>query len=230
MRSHALGWLAGAGQSSSPTNIIPLNAAQPAARGVAPDLDGGKNPNPSFPRRRLIRPGQRRRHAGPYCRPQSRHGPPGRSPDYNGVHDVIPTISVKPGDSFVIDVTNSLVHTKSMADEINIHFHGLGVTPHAPGDDVLGTFAGPGQKIHLRRARSDEPIGRDSTWYHPHIHGEVNYQAGEAGMSGAIIVEGLEHHLPGLGKMKQRLIVVRDTGIGANIVPPHGDTGRHAPA
>jgi FtsP/CotA-like multicopper oxidase with cupredoxin domain len=38
-------------------------------------------------------------------------------------------------------------------------------------------------------------------------------------MSGAIIVTGLEHHLPGLGKMVERLIIVRDGGPSTTIQP-----------
>ena len=36
-------------------------------------------------------------------------------------------------------------------------------------------------------------------------------------MSGAIVVNGLERHLPGLAKMKERLIIVRATGTGQNL-------------
>jgi suppressor of ftsI len=144
--------------------------------------------------------------------------------DYNGVHNVIPTISVKPGDAIVVDVTDELPPAHGMADDINLHFHGLGVSPKAPGDDVLGTVGEPGQNLHyvVHVPANQEP---GLYWYHPHVHGEVNFQVGEGGMSGAIIIDGLEHHLPGLGKMKQRLIIVRDTGIGATLVPRGGGDG-----
>ena len=36
-------------------------------------------------------------------------------------------------------------------------------------------------------------------------------------MSGAIVVEGIEKHLPALGKMRQRLIIVRATGNGSEL-------------
>jgi FtsP/CotA-like multicopper oxidase with cupredoxin domain len=57
-------------------------------------------------------------------------------------------------------------------------------------------------------------------WYHPHVHGQTSFQVGASGMSGAIVVEGLERHLPGLSKMKQRLIIVRATGIGDDDAQP----------
>ena len=57
-------------------------------------------------------------------------------------------------------------------------------------------------------------------WYHTHVHGHTNFQVGQAGMSGAIIVTGLEHHLPGLGKMVEAvMIVVRDMGPSTTIRP-----------
>ena len=142
--------------------------------------------------------------------------------DYNGMHGVAPTINLKPGETIVFNLTDHLQRSGGMASFMNLHFHGMGSTPLAPGDDVLGMFATPGHSlrytIHIPK---NQPPGL--YWYHPHIHGQTNFQVGQAGMSGAIVVDGLEHHLPGLAGMKQRLIVVRDTGIGANIVP-HGQS------
>ena len=82
----------------------------------------------------------------------------------------------------------------------------------------------PGQTLHyvVHVPTNQEP---GLYWYHPHVHGETSFQVGESGMSGAIIVEGLERHLPGLSKMKQRLIVVRATGIGDDVQPQHSNTG-----
>lgn len=142
---------------------------------------------------------------------------------YNGLRNGAPTIRVRPGDTIVLDVANDLPHSRGRqafrTHELNVHFHGLGVSPMPPADDVLRTLAMPGGSLHYV-----VPIPLDQEpglyWYHPHVHGETNLQVGEAGMSGAIIVQGLEHHLPGLGKMKERLVIVRDTGIGS--APPVG--------
>jgi FtsP/CotA-like multicopper oxidase with cupredoxin domain len=38
-------------------------------------------------------------------------------------------------------------------------------------------------------------------------------------MSGAIVVEGIEKHFPALAQMKQRLMIVRATGVGINAQP-----------
>jgi suppressor of ftsI len=139
--------------------------------------------------------------------------------EYNGAR-VAPTIRVKPGDTIVLDIANDLPAGRGRIalrqGELNIHFHGLGVSPMPPADDVLRTLAMPHGSLHyvVPIPLNQEP---GLYWYHPHVHSEVNYQVGEAGMSGAIVVQGLEHHLPGLGKMTERLIVVRDLGLGSSL-------------
>ncbi len=154
---------------------------------------------------------------------------------YKGQLQVIPTIVVEPGDSIDVKVSDQLpteppprmppgpMTNMGDADDMNLHFHGFGSSPKKPGDDVLTTLALPGQTLHyvVHVPTNQEP---GLYWYHPHVHGETSFQVGESGMSGAIIVEGLERHLPGLSKMKQRLIVVRATGIGDDVQPQHSNT------
>ncbi|HLY01797.1 MAG TPA: multicopper oxidase domain-containing protein [Candidatus Cybelea sp.] len=140
---------------------------------------------------------------------------------YNGLHGVAPTIEVQPGQRFVINLTDDLPVSGGLASDMNLHFHGMGSAPRKPGDDVLGVLATPGQMLHYE---VHVPINQEPGlyWYHPHVHLETSYQVGEGGMSGAIVVLGIEKHLPRLAKMKQRLIVVRATGIGVN-ARPHDD-------
>jgi suppressor of ftsI len=154
---------------------------------------------------------------------------------YKGVLQVIPTIVVAPGDSIDVKVSDQLpseppprmppgpMTDMGNVDDMNLHFHGFGSSPKKPGDDVLTTLAQPGQTLHyvVHVPTNQEP---GLYWYHPHVHGETSFQVGESGMSGAIIVEGLERHLPGLSKMKQRLIVVRATGIGEDVQPQGSNT------
>ena len=143
---------------------------------------------------------------------------------YDGMTGVAPTIDVKPGETIEINLKNQLptepppggvMRDSVMRDDVNLHFHGLGVSPMTPGDDVLEMIAKPGRTLHyvVPIPKNQEP---GLYWYHPHIHGEVNFQVGDSGMSGAIVIEGLEQHLPGLAKMRQRLIVVRATGEGGD--------------
>lgn len=138
--------------------------------------------------------------------------------EYEGVHGIAPTIEVAPGQRFVVDITDDLPSSGGLASDMNLHYHGMGSAPRKPGDDIIGVLAKPGQSLHYE---VHVPITQEPGlyWYHPHVHGVTSYQVGEGGMSGAIIVTGIEKHLPELGKMKQRLIVVRATGIGVNAPP-----------
>jgi suppressor of ftsI len=144
---------------------------------------------------------------------------------YDGMTEVAPTIEVNPGETIEVSLKNQLPTEPPpdavmrgdaiMSDDVNLHFHGLGVSPMTPGDNVLGMIAKPGRTLHyvVPIPKNQEP---GLYWYHPHVHGEVNYQVGDSGMSGAIVIDGLEKHLPGLAKMRQRLIVVRATGAGSD--------------
>jgi suppressor of ftsI len=46
-------------------------------------------------------------------------------------------------------------------------------------------------------------------WYHTHSHGE-SYQQDLDGMSGAIVVEGIERYVPEVLKMRERVMILRD--------------------
>ena len=206
----ACAWVMGCAQSSAPTNLIP--ADQPSQRtAAAPDDNVNELPEPP-----VLKSVNGAVSVSLTADLNPATGLPGL--DYQVQHNVIPTLSLNPGEKIVIDLTDNLQRTSGMRDEVNLHFHGLGVSPKPPSDDVLDTYAKPGQTLHyvVHVPKNQEP---GLYWYHPHIHGIVNYQVGEAGMSGAIIIAGLEQHLPALSKMRQRLIILRDTGIGANIVP-----------
>ncbi|HEX4015023.1 MAG TPA: multicopper oxidase domain-containing protein [Candidatus Cybelea sp.] len=140
---------------------------------------------------------------------------------YNGLQGTIPTIELSPGETFKIDVQNELPASGKMYDYVNLHFHGLTVSPRGNADDVLFRLAGPGQSLHyvVHVPKNQEP---GLYWYHSHVHGQTSYQVGEGGMSGAIVIDGLEKHIPALAKMKQRIIIVRSTGVGINAAPQPG--------
>ncbi len=197
-------------QSSAPVNALP-NAQLPGAGG-APIAPNNVNELPEPPVIHAVH-GVAEVNLIADLNPAT--GLPGF--DYNGMHGVAPTINLKPGETIVFNLADNL-RRGGMPSFMNLHFHGMGSTPLAPGDDVLGMFATPGHSvsysIHIPK---NQPPGL--YWYHPHIHGQTNFQVGQSGMSGAIVVDGLEHHLPGLAAMKQRLIIVRDTGVGANAIP-----------
>jgi suppressor of ftsI len=93
----------------------------------------------------------------------------------------------------------------------NLHFHGLTVSPDAPQDDVLGMLAMPGQVLHyLVKIPRDHPPGL--FWYHTHPHGESHRQVLD-GMSGAIVIEGMERYAPQVRRLRERVIVVRGRSI-----------------
>jgi FtsP/CotA-like multicopper oxidase with cupredoxin domain len=159
---------------------------------------------------------------------------------YNGAQGVAPTIEIAPGDTIELNVSDDLptvpppmvqrrdadkpdleMMPAGDADDMNIHFHGLTVSPRKPGDDVLSMLAQPGQSLQyvVHIPKNQEP---GLYWYHPHVHGFTNFQVGQSGMSGAIVIDGLERHVRGLASMKQRLIIVRATGVGDGDAQPPG--------
>ena len=77
----------------------------------------------------------------------------------------------------------------------NLHFHGLTLPPVCHQDEVLKTSIQPTDPSFEYRFRipDDEPPGL--YWYHPHIHGFSSQQV-LGGVSGALIVEGIERANP----------------------------------
>src|SRR6266702_1518644 len=129
-----------------------------------------------------------------------------------------PTLRLSPGDQLKITYVNDLP-TKAKEscaitpcmDMTNLHFHGLTVSPDAPQDDVLRMMAMPGQSMHYTvQIPDDHPPGL--YWYHTHPHGESHRQVLD-GMSGAIVIEGMESYFPPLAGLPERVLVVRGRSI-----------------
>jgi suppressor of ftsI len=131
---------------------------------------------------------------------------------------VAPIIRVSPGDTLRIVYINNLPAKSSETCAVNpcmnmtnLHFHGLTVSPNAPQDDVLGMIAMPGQILHYSvEIPRDHPPGL--FWYHTHPHGESHRQALD-GMSGAIVIEGMERYVSEVKRLRERVIVVRGRSI-----------------
>src|SRR4029077_8820535 len=84
----------------------------------------------------------------------------------------------------------------------------LHVSPNAPQDDALDMIASPGQTLHYSvQVPPQQPPGL--YWYHTHSHGE-SYVQDLDGMSGAIVVEGIERYVPEVLDMCERILVLRD--------------------
>jgi suppressor of ftsI len=136
---------------------------------------------------------------------------------FNG-HPVAPTLRAWPGDTLRIDYVNDLPE-KSMEscaippcrDMTNLHFHGMHVSPNAPEDDVITMMAMPGQTLHYA-----VHIPLDQTpglfWYHTHPHGESHRQVLD-GMSGAIVIEGMERYVPQHRNLPEQILIVRGRSI-----------------
>jgi suppressor of ftsI len=105
---------------------------------------------------------------------------------YNGAF-VGPTLHVKPGDTLVLNLVNTMKETT------NLHFHGLHVPPSGNADNIFREIA-PGKTArYVLHIPKNHPTG--TFWYHSHdmMMGEEQVFGG---MSGALIVDGLSRLLP----------------------------------
>jgi suppressor of ftsI len=132
-----------------------------------------------------------------------------------------PVIRAFPGEDVRLTYVNAMStdsHEKCIdgpcTNMTNLHFHGLHVSPDAPQDDVLTMMAMPGQSLHyVVNVPLDQPPGL--YWYHTHPHGE-SYQQDLDGMSGAIVIDGIERYTPELQHMRERIMVLRDQILDKN--------------
>jgi FtsP/CotA-like multicopper oxidase with cupredoxin domain len=129
--------------------------------------------------------------------------------------EVPPVIRARPGQDIRLTYRNDMsVHSEEHCIDgpcmnmTNLHFHGLHVSPAAPQDDVLTMMAMPGQSLHyIVNIPMDQPPGL--YWYHTHPHGE-SYQQSLDGMSGAIVIDGIERYVPEVRQMRERILILRD--------------------
>jgi FtsP/CotA-like multicopper oxidase with cupredoxin domain len=149
-----------------------------------------------------------------------------------------PTLRAQPGDLVVITLHNQLVdlgdslaphvHVRAApqvagapadpcssgamtAVSTNLHFHGLTLPPLCHQDEVLQTSVQPQQTFEYRfRIPPHESPGL--SWYHPHIHGFSARQV-SGGLSGALIVEGIERDRPEVRGLAEHVLVIRDQDL-----------------
>jgi suppressor of ftsI len=129
--------------------------------------------------------------------------------------EVPPVLHTSPGRVLRVDYVNAMsMHSTEMcvdgpcSNMTNLHFHGLHVSPASPQDDVVSMMAEPGQSLHYEvQIPLDQPPGL--YWYHTHPHGE-SYRQALDGMSGALIVDGIERYAPEVRSMRQQVLVLRD--------------------
>jgi FtsP/CotA-like multicopper oxidase with cupredoxin domain len=113
-----------------------------------------------------------------------------------------PTLHVRPGDRMEVTIHNAT------SEVTNIHYHGMHVSPRGRSDNVFRTFH-PGQTVKsIVAVPADHSPG--TYWYHVHLHGLTEEQV-MGGMSGLIVVEGLQKLLPPeLRGLRERQLAVRD--------------------
>ena len=129
-----------------------------------------------------------------------------------------PVIRARPGEDIRLTYVNAMsTHSHETCVDgpcknmTNLHFHGLHVSPDYPQDDIITMMAMPGQSLHyVVSIPFDQPPGL--YWYHTHPHGE-SYQQALDGMSGAIVIDGIERYVPELTHMRERILVLRDQVI-----------------
>src|SRR5260370_36622254 len=138
----------------------------------------------------------------------------GKNSFYFGGQPNAPTLRLSPGDQLKINYINDLpAHPQESCaitpcmDMTNLHFQGLTVSPDAPQEDDLDMIAMPGQSLrYTLQIPQDHPPGL--YWYHTHPQRESHRQALD-GMSGALVIEGIESYFPPLVGLRERVLVVR---------------------
>ncbi len=161
-----------------------------------------------------------------------------------------PTLHVNPGDTLIIKLKNRTPKLKQdaklepMAEpleycgaktmlpgSINIHFHGLNVSPTCHSDEVVRTMVNPHDKFtYTLTIPTDEPPGM--YWYHAHIHGYADPDV-LGGASGAIEVEGIQNVQPKVANMPSRILIMRDQKLipdEAGNIPDAHDASKKAPS
>ena len=136
---------------------------------------------------------------------------------YNGSY-VGPTLQVHPGDTLIVNLVNHLNETT------NLHFHGMHVSPSGNADNVFLSIP-PGQSFrYVVHIPMDQPTG--TYWYHSHDMMEGEEQV-FGGLSGAIIVDGLQELLPpGLRHVTEHTFDLKDFQVNdqGEIVPTNIDS------
>ncbi|MGA9670866.1 MAG: multicopper oxidase family protein [Terracidiphilus sp.] len=132
--------------------------------------------------------------------------------------EIPPVIRVSPGQQIKLEFLNQMSSDSletcvdgKCQNMTNLHFHGLHVSPNAPQDDVISMMAMPGESLkYTVDIPSNQPPGL--YWYHTHPHGE-SYQQSLDGMSGAIVIDGIDRYLPALRSMKEEILILRDVEL-----------------
>src|SRR5713101_3396451 len=123
--------------------------------------------------------------------------PEGKDSFYFNGQPVAPTLRLSPGDQLKITYINDLPAEPKESCAIT------------PCMDMTGKSLSYAVQIP-----KDHPPGL--YWYHTHPHGESHRQVLD-GMSGALVIEGIESYFPPLAGLPERVLVVRGRSIGNDL-------------
>ncbi len=119
---------------------------------------------------------------------------------YNGRYGG-PVLRVHAGDRVQLHLINQ------MADAINLHFHGLRISPNGHADN-MHILVRPGDSFDYDfTIPPNHPPGL--FWYHDHAFGAADAHV-TAGLSGALLIDGFAAQFVGLGGVTQKLLVLKD--------------------
>ena len=114
-----------------------------------------------------------------------------------------PTLHVRAGGTLKVTLTNDL----GAGQVTNIHYHGLHVSPLGTSDNIFRKF--DDKKTYQSEIQVPANHSRGTFWYHAHYHTESDEQV-MGGLSGLLIIEGLEDLLPEGERIRHRQIALRD--------------------
>ena len=116
-----------------------------------------------------------------------------------------PTMVVSPGETIRLELVNGL------DEATNIHFHGFHTSPSGIADNVLRSIPANSTTAVEVPVPPEMPPGL--YWYHSHEHG-ISEEQVFSGLSGAIVVRGLEERLPPeLRGVRQRVFALKDLQV-----------------
>jgi suppressor of ftsI len=137
---------------------------------------------------------------------------------YNGAY-VPPLLRARLGDTLRITFRNNLTSGLDRPGYLgpvctgagtpsNVHFHGMSVSPKGNSDNIF-VHVQPGETFQYQvRIPTSGRQGPGLFWYHPHAHGSVNDQI-LAGMSGALVVDGIDAIFPLLHGLPERFFLIK---------------------
>jgi len=121
---------------------------------------------------------------------------------YNGSY-IPPVLRCRLGDTLRITLKNDLPDQPT-----NLHFHGMSVSPRGNSDNVF-IHLHPGEQFdYVVDVPATGRQGPGFFWYHPHAHGVVDKQV-LGGMSGALVVDGIERLFPIVGDLPERFFLLK---------------------